>query len=413
VFTFTTSAQRAPQRRSRKSLTVLIVLPVAVALLATGCASSSTTPGGSSSKSTEPIKVGVLASTTGALATYGIAEKQGIDIAIDEANASGGINGAKIDPIYYDPAGDTATAIQQVNRMVQQDGVKIILDASASSGVGLAIKPIAQAAKIVMITAGAAAALTDPASASPLTFGTTLSTDVVAQKMMEYLNSKSVKSVGILASSDGYGQSGAVSLAAAATKAGVTQKTVQYDPTATDLTSQLRAMQDSKYGAIINWTSGSTGVVFFKNAQQLNISAKSLVMQSFTFSNPALMKQAGDASKGVIVAGIKATLLSVLKDSDPDKAMIAKFNSALEKKYNVPVTIYAAQAHDAALVAFAGIKAAKSTDFTKLAAAIEKLRMQGVQGTYTYSANDHRGLGTANLEMMQWDGTAFTELGSN
>lgn len=402
VFSFTKKSRR------RAVGSIALAATATAALLLAGCSAGSPDPGESTASG--PLKIGVLASTTGALATYGIAERQGVEIAIANANANGGVNGQKVEAVWYDPAGDTAKAIEQVNRMVQQDGVEVILDASASSGVALAIKPVVQAANVVMVSAGAAAEITAPASLSPLTFGTTLSTDFVAARMAEYLADQGVTSVGILSSSDGYGKAGAASLATALSASGIAQETVEYDPAATDLTSQLRALQEKKHGAIINWTSGSTGVVFFKNAEQLKVADDSLVMASFTFSNPALMEQAGAASKGVIVGGIKATLLSVLPDDDPQKKIIADFDAALQKAYDVPVTIYAAQAHDMALVAFAGIEAAGTTDATELAAAIQNLTIDGIQGTYKFTSDDHRGLGTRNVEMMQWDGKQFVQL---
>lgn len=373
--------------------------------LLSACASGGSA--GATSGSGGTIKIGVLASTTGDLSTYGIAEKQGIEVALDEIKKSGGIDGKSIDAVYYDPAGDTATAVQQVNRMVQQDQVQLVLDASASSGVGLAIKPVVQAAGLVMITAGAAADLTTPASASKLTFGTTLSTDIVAEKMTEYLKGKGVTKAGLISSSDGYGKAGAASLEVAAKKDGIGIQAVEYDPAATDLTPQLRQLQSSGNQATINWTSGASGVVFFKNASDLNLKDSGPVLASFTFSNPALMKQAGSAAEGVTVAGIKATLLDSLPDSDPQKKTIQSFNDALEKKFSVPVTIYAAQAHDMVLVAKAGIEKAGTASGEKLSAAIEKLSVNGVQGTYKFSADDHRGLSTDNLEMMTWTSGAF------
>lgn len=385
------------------ALAVLGVLTASALLSA--CASGGTA--GATAGSGGTIKIGILASTTGDLSTYGIAEKQGIEVALDEIKKSGGIDGKTVDAVYYDPAGDTATAVQQVNRMVQQDQVQLVLDASASSGVGLAIKPVVQAAGLVMITAGAAAELTTPTSESKLTFGTTLSTDIVAEKMADYLKAKGVTKAGLLSSSDGYGKAGAVSLEAAAKKDGITIQAVEYDPAATDLTPQLRQLQSGGNGATINWTSGASGIVFFKNAGDLDLKASGPVLASFTFSNPALMQQAGGAAEGVTVAGIKATLLDSLSDSDPQKKTIQTFNDALEKQFNVPVTIYAAQAHDMVLVAKAGIQKAGTTSGEKLAAAIQKLSVEGVQGTYDFSADDHRGLSTDNLEMMTWTDGAF------
>lgn len=382
---------------------------MAVSLFTAACSTGGgTTP---DAEGGDPIKVGILATTTGDLSVFGIAEKQGIDVALADIAAEGGIDGRPVEAIYYDPAGDTAKAVEQVNRMIQQDEVDVILDASASSGVGLAVKPVAEAAGIVMVTAGAAAGLTSPASESPLTFGTTLSTDIVAQKMLAFIGSEGVEKLGLLSSSDGFGKAGAASLVTAATAAGIEVQAIEYDAAATDLTTQLRELQAGGNQAFVNWTSGATAAVFFRNAADVDLAADGPVMASFTFSNPALMEQAGPDADGIIVAGIKATLLSELPDSDPEKAVIQAFNDELESEYGVPVTIYAAQAHDMVLVIKAAIESAGTTDGEALAAAIEELQVDGVQGTYRFTANDHRGLSTNNLSMMQWSDGKFVPVG--
>ena len=133
-------------------------------------------------------------------------------------------------------------------------------------------------------------------------------------------------------------------------------------------------------------------------------------MSSFTYSNPALMKQVGDASKNVIVAGIKGTLLASLTPSDPDYKNLKEFGDDLEAEFKVPITIYAAQAYDAMAITLAAINVAKSTQGSKIADAVETLTFSGVQGTYRFSGADHRGLGGKALEMMQWDGTKFVRI---
>ena len=354
-------------------------------------------------------KVGVQWSITGALAVYGIAEKQGTDLAIKQANKCG-INGHRIEQVFYDPAGDAAKGVEYTNRLIQQDKVDFLVGGATSSGIALAIKAITQANDMFFMSAEASAAITDPVTASPLTFSTTISTDVVAVKMMTYLKSKGIKSIAVANSSSVYGTSGAASLKSAAATYNIKYTAEQYDEASTDLTSVLRKLADEKPGAIINWTSGTTGLVYFKNASDLELSKSMLVMSSFTYSNPALMKQVGDASKNVIVAGIKGTLLASLAPSDPDYKNLKEFGDDLEAEFKVPITIYAAQAYDAMAITLAAINVAKSTQGSKIADAVETLTFSGVQGTYRFSGADHRGLGGKALEMMQWDGTKFVRI---
>jgi branched-chain amino acid transport system substrate-binding protein len=355
-------------------------------------------------------KVGVQWSITGALAVYGIAEKQATDLAIKKANICG-INGRKIEQVFYDPAGDVAKGVEYTNRLIQQDKVDFLVGGGTSSGIAVAMKAITQANDVFFMSAEASAAITDPVTASPLTFSTTISTDVVATKMMSYLKSKGIKSVAVANSSSVYGTSGATSLKAAAVTFNIKYAAEQYDEASTDLTSVLRKLAEDKPEAMINWTSGTTGLVYFKNASDLELSKSMLVMSSFTYSNSALMKQAGDASKNIIVAGIKGTLLDSLTPEDPDYKNLKEFSEQLASEYKVPITIYAAQAYDAMAVTLEAVKNAGSTKGGDIADAAEKITYSGFQGLYRFSGADHRGLGAKALQMMQWDGTKFVRLG--
>jgi branched-chain amino acid transport system substrate-binding protein len=354
-------------------------------------------------------KVGVQWSITGALAVYGIAEKQATDLAIKKANKCG-INGYKIEQVFYDPAGDVAKGVEYTNRLIQQDKVDFLVGGGTSSGIAVAMKAITQANDKFFMSAEASAAITDPVTASPLTFSTTISTDVVATKMMNYLKSKGIKSIAVANSSSVYGTSGATSLKAAAATFNIKYVAEQYDEASTDLTSVLRKLAEEKPGAIINWTSGTTGLVYFKNASDLQLAKSMLVMSSFTYSNPALMLQVGDASKNVIVAGIKATLLGSLTPADSDYKNLKEFADQLDAEFKVPITIYAAQAYDAMAITLEAIKIAKSVDAGKIADAVEGMTYPGFQGLYRFSGADHRGLGAKALEMMQWDGTKFVRI---
>jgi branched-chain amino acid transport system substrate-binding protein len=117
---------------------------VAAILAIAGCSSSGSSAGSSNSGSSSSIKIGTLESTSGVLATYGIPEKQAIELAINQVNATGGIDGHKLVWTFLDPAGDTATGVSMTHQLIQQDGVQVIVGGGTSSGIALAMNRLAQ-----------------------------------------------------------------------------------------------------------------------------------------------------------------------------------------------------------------------------------------------------------------------------
>jgi branched-chain amino acid transport system substrate-binding protein len=106
---------------------------------------------------TSPILLGEVGSLTGAQATFGISARNGIDLAIKEANAAGGVKGKKLAVRVYDDQSKPDEAAQAATRLITQDKVPLILGEVASSN-SLAMAEKAQAAGVPMIT---------PASTNP------------------------------------------------------------------------------------------------------------------------------------------------------------------------------------------------------------------------------------------------------
>jgi branched-chain amino acid transport system substrate-binding protein len=102
-------------------------------------------------KNANEIVIGHYGSMTGSEATFGQSTDQGVRLAIDEANAAGGIKGKKLKLITMDDQGKAEEAASVVTRMIEQEKVTALLGEVASSR-SLAAAPIAQAKKIPMIT---------------------------------------------------------------------------------------------------------------------------------------------------------------------------------------------------------------------------------------------------------------------
>ena len=139
-------------------LSLVMVCMLAVMAFA-GCAQTpagDTTPApaddATQAPSGETIKIGGLAPLTGEVSVYGIATNNGIQMAVEEINANGGINGKQIDYIYYDEKGDSVEAVNAYNKLVQNDQV-VALVGDVTSVPTLAVAQIAAEDDIPMITA--------------------------------------------------------------------------------------------------------------------------------------------------------------------------------------------------------------------------------------------------------------------
>jgi branched-chain amino acid transport system substrate-binding protein len=98
-----------------------------------------------------PIKIGVIAE---AQAVAGSSIPQAVQIAVDEINAKGGVNGRKIDIVSYDDYSSSAEAVGAFQRAVNEDHINAVI-ASYVSEVMLALEPWSARLKTVIITPGA------------------------------------------------------------------------------------------------------------------------------------------------------------------------------------------------------------------------------------------------------------------
>jgi branched-chain amino acid transport system substrate-binding protein len=140
-----------------RSVTKLSVL-LALSLLA--CrerqATAPTTSGSPETKGAQgseaaEIVVGEYGSLTGSEATFGTSTRDGIELAIRQANQAGGVKGKKLRARVYDDQGKPEEAASVVTKLITQDKVVALLGEVASSRT-IAAAPIAQNNKIPMIT---------------------------------------------------------------------------------------------------------------------------------------------------------------------------------------------------------------------------------------------------------------------
>lgn len=103
----------------------------------------------------KPVKIGFVYIMSGPFATYGQFAKQGAELAIDEINKAGGINGRKVEALFEDSTGKPDVGIRAIRKLVFENEVDVVMGLD-SSGVASAVAPVMNELKTPLIITHAA-----------------------------------------------------------------------------------------------------------------------------------------------------------------------------------------------------------------------------------------------------------------
>jgi branched-chain amino acid transport system substrate-binding protein len=101
----------------------------------------------------DPVKIGAVLNLSGPTAAQGNDFRAGLEFAAQQWNAKGGIGGSKIEFLFEDHAAQPAKAVTAAQKLIQVDGVKVLVNVYSSPV--LAVAPIATKEKVLQISAGA------------------------------------------------------------------------------------------------------------------------------------------------------------------------------------------------------------------------------------------------------------------
>jgi branched-chain amino acid transport system substrate-binding protein len=124
-----------------RRLSVIVGVTMVLGLLVASCQPAKS----------EVYRIGFINHLTGDAAVYGQSMKKGTEVALDEINAAGGINGVPVEVVYEDDRFSAADARTAFLKLVETDKVPVIMG-SGSSTVSLALCPLAQEKKVVQIS---------------------------------------------------------------------------------------------------------------------------------------------------------------------------------------------------------------------------------------------------------------------
>lgn len=324
------------------------------------------------------IVIGSYSPNTGATATFGQFQLHGTEMAIEEINAAGGINGKKIRHINYDNKSDNDETLAVVNRLISQDGVVAILG-EATSGRSKIGAQVAQQHKVPMLTSSA----TNPDVTKTGNFifracfidpfqGT-----VMAKFMTDNLK---LKKAAILRDIKNDYSVGLSDIFAEKLKeaGGEVVTDISYQEGDIDFKSQLTAIKAKNVDAIFVPGYYNEVALIAKQARELGL--KQPLLGGDGWSSPKLYEIAKNALDGSYFSNHYTT-----ESRDPKTIAFVK---AYKEKYNEDADVMAALAYDAVYFLAEAIKNTKEVTPENIREELTKIKdFHGVTGKMSMNEN--------------------------
>jgi len=365
------------------AVAVAAAVLTAAACSAPGASSSSPaasgTGGASGSTASGPVKIAVVDAQSGSNSDLGQFEWRGVSLAVNQANAAGGVDGRKIQLTLYDDQGDP-TVGTELARKIASDG-DIAMFGTAESAVTVAMGPILKSEKIPNITSGQSTALT--ALKSPYLFlngPTGLTYDTTLAKFV--VTTKGYKKIAMLTNNDSYGAGEDKAFTSALQSLGVTplmSKVVPSDQT--NMTPALNAIRGTNPQVLFIGAEEAQSGLIVKQARALGMNV--VIAEGAPAGTPLYMSTAGAANaSGTIVSS------PYLGNDASDAAQ--KFAAAYTTAYGSAPELHGAKAYDGAEIMIAALKACNACTGLALANAIRAVHYSGLLGNFAY---DNSGVG--------------------
>jgi len=355
----------------------------------------------------DPIKIGVIAE---AQAIAGASIPQAAQLAADEINAAGGVDGRKIEIITYDNHSSSADSVRAFQRAVNEDKVNIVI-ASYISEVVLALEPWAARLKMPFITPGAASneiskSVHADYEKNKYTFHGYLTSAALALSVCDgakdlLVDQKHLKTAVIMSEDAAWTTPLDVGYEECLPKIGLkVLDHIRFSPDTTDFTPIFNKIEGTKPDVIITGIShvGVQPTVQWKN-QEVPIPMFGISSQA---TNSTFGKDTNDASEGVLYQGVSGPAVPVTPKSVP-------FTEAFNKKFGNFPSYAGYTSYDEVYYIADAVKRAGSTDADKLVAALEKTDWEGTIGRIQFYGKDDPfthsikyGKGLVTGLMLQW-----------
>ena len=316
--------------------------------------------------------IGVSLPQTGPKALVGRNFKQGVELAVSEINASGGVLGKPLEVVFEDDQGDNPNgAINAVNKLMQVSKVPVMIGPHYSV-TQMATQKTYCNGKVVSITGGTSVAITH--SGCNYVVRTRSDDDVQARALIAYARNelKAGEKTAVFYANDDFGKSGQARVVAQMAALGLKPVAVEsHNPSDKDYSAQLAKLQKSGAELVILWAHDTDAALILRQARQFGLPFK---FAGAVLSEDAFLKLAGSAAEGSMSA-------SYFVPTDPNPAVQA-FVKKYEARYKMAPDVWSATYYDATILAAKAINEARSADVEKIRAAFSSLNYSGLLADY-------------------------------
>jgi branched-chain amino acid transport system substrate-binding protein len=306
---------------------------------------------------------------------------EGLQMAIDEVNAGGGIRGRKLRLARY----DDRESIDHGRRIAQQiaaDPDVVAVIGHLQSYITVQAAPVYSQAGLVLVAPTA----TDPQLTMhglARVFRATFTDDSVGRQLAEVASARGWKKIGVYYIRNEYGRNVANAFEARAAQLGLTVPVrSSYDPSEQASERTFEQVIDEwkalEMDAIVLAGEVPSAAIFVAQARRHGIAVP--ILGGDAMSSPGLMSVAKEAAEGVIVASFF--------HADEPRPEIQSFTAAFAQKYGVPPDAGSALGYDCVQLIARAMRNAKTAAPDDVATALHALRAwRGVTATFTFEEN--------------------------
>lgn len=335
---------------------------------------SETAPSGGAASA----KIGVLEAVTGPGAAYGIAMKEGVDLAVEEINANPATK-TKLDIVFYDTKGSKTEAINAMKKLIEQDKV-LAVEGPTFSGEMFAAGPIAQQSKVVAFGTGTTApGITD---IGDYIFRNAIPGKMAIPQTVKKAHDKlGFKTAAIIYCNNNdqmVGENGIYQdlFKEMGIDVVATETFAEKD---TDFSAQLTKIQAANPDIICVASLYQEGALIAKKARDMGMTQ--MIIGNNGFNSPEYIKQAGAAADGTLVA----TPWNPERQTEKAQA----FRKAFKEKYGHEPDQFSAQAYDAMYTLHQAVEqSGTTTDRKKFRDTLAKIKgFEGATGQFEFDGN--------------------------
>lgn len=332
--------------------------------------------GSSSEGDSETIKFGFVYPLSGNVPNIGAACKNGSQLAIDEINAAGGINGKQIEAIFEDDENKPATAPNAITKLIEQDKVDIVFGSYASS-CSIAMTPIAAQNKKVMISVGSTNAKVTAEGGEYIfraCFIDPLQGEIAAKFVKDELKADKVAMLYDVGKDYCVGISDTFKTTFSELGGEIAYEG-KYNTGDSDFKSYLTEIKNSD--ATVLYLPDDYDVVGLIAKQVKEIGLDIQLMSSDSCSDPGLVEVGGDAVEGTYFTDH----VSIQSEN------LSEFVASYKEAYGEDPGSFAVLGYDAVYIAKAAIEAAGSTDSDAVKEALKALDEKCGTTDYKFDEN--------------------------